>query len=229
MQQKKNNSALIIFTRVPEIGKTKTRLESFLGKKNCVELHKNMLKDLKYNIKSSHYDTFIFYNGNIESDSFLNNLFNESEFFLQKGKDIWEKMYFSILEVFNMGYQKVILIGADIPLINSKHIDSSFNALNNNEIVITPTIDGGYCLIGMNRPFKHIFDDDLFIEGSSTVYEILSSKLKEDGISFYSNERMLDLDVKEDIENFLNLSESKSCIHTFKFLKSFCKKEVLWR
>ena len=39
--------AIIIFTRVPIPGRTKTRLQGFLTKDQCAEIHKNFLKDIK--------------------------------------------------------------------------------------------------------------------------------------------------------------------------------------
>ena len=39
--------AIIIFTRVPVAGKTRTRLEAMISPEECAQLHRCFLKDLK--------------------------------------------------------------------------------------------------------------------------------------------------------------------------------------
>ena len=53
--------AIIIFTRVPLPGKTKTRLQSMLSGYECAEIHKNFLKDLKNTCEKMGRDIFIFH------------------------------------------------------------------------------------------------------------------------------------------------------------------------
>ena len=53
--------AIIIFTRVPIPGRTKTRLQGFLTKDQCAEIHKNFLKDIKKTCEKLNKDIFVFY------------------------------------------------------------------------------------------------------------------------------------------------------------------------
>ncbi len=158
---------LIIFTRLPIAGKTKTRLEKKLAQDECASLHINMLKDLNETAKSVDADIFISFTPNGDK-SLISEIFTvKNKMFLQKeDADIWEKMFFAMENVFNRGYDQVILIGADIPEITSGYINSSFDKLRDNDLVITPTEDYGYCLIGLNAPNKDVFKLQGFKKGN---------------------------------------------------------------
>lgn len=101
----------------------------------------------------------------ISSDNSTFNEFNKidsyrgKKFFLQQtGKNFGEKFNHSIKSVFNLGYKEVIAIGNDSPDLTMDIIVSSFeNLKGNNSVVVGPSNDGGFYLIGLNY-----FDDKIF-------------------------------------------------------------------
>ena len=198
----------IIFTRLPIPGHTKTRLEKCLSKNQCSELHKNMLKDLNETSKKIDADIFISYTPNGDA-RILSEIFTvKNKKFSQKGEDIWFRMYDSMNYVFNMGYDRVVLIGADIPEISYNHINNSFKVLDNVDLVITPTEDGGYCLIGSNKSIKEIFEMQE-LPSDKTVIENTLDLANSIGLTVYKNEKLLDLDESEDLERLANSSRYK--------------------
>lgn len=193
----------IIFTRLPIPGQTKTRLEKCLTKKQCSELHKNMLKDLNKTSKNIDADIFISYTPNGDT-KILSEIFTvKNKKFSQRGEDIWFRMYDSMNRVFNMGYDRVVLIGADIPEMSYKHINKSFKALDNADVVITPTEDNGYCLIGSKKPIKEIFEM-YDVSKYKTVIENTIALACDAGLTVHINEKLLDLDEGEDLEELTN-------------------------
>lgn len=193
----------IIFTRLPIPGQTKTRLEKCLTKKQCSELHKNMLKDLNETSKNIDADIFISYTPNGDT-KILSEIFTvKNKKFSQRGEDIWFRMYDSMNRVFNMGYDRVVLIGADIPEMSYKHINKSFKALDNADVVITPTEDNGYCLIGSKKPIKEIFEM-YDVSKDKTVIENTIALACDAGLTVHINEKLLDLDEGEDLEELTN-------------------------
>lgn len=53
----------------------------------------------------------------------------------------------------------IVLVGADIPELERKHIVGAFDALKRAEVVLGPADDGGFWLIGMSRrprPARHV-------------------------------------------------------------------------
>ncbi|SEN21528.1 hypothetical protein SAMN05216454_101203 [Peptostreptococcus russellii] len=193
----------IIFTRLPIPGQTKTRLEGCLTKKQCSELHKNMLKDLNETSKNIDADIFISYTPNGDT-KILSEIFTvKNKKFSQRGEDIWFRMYDSMNRVFNMGYDRVVLIGADIPEMSYKHINKSFKVLDNVDVVITPTEDNGYCLIGSKKPIKEIFEM-YNVSKDKTVIENTIALVCDAGLTVHINEKLLDLDEGEDLEELTN-------------------------
>ena len=52
-----------------------------------------------------------------------------------------------------------VLVGGDSPLISVTYIEDAFSALLTHDLVLGPTEDGGYVLIGMNKPEPRLFDN----------------------------------------------------------------------
>src|SRR3712207_1695748 len=154
---------LIIFTRIPIPGYTKTRLEKKLSQEECAGLHTCFLNDLELMSRKVEGDSLIVFtnSGAMIGDGpgILKDIFKNSKVFVeQRGADIWERMKNAFLDMFNLGYESLVLIGADIPEITSQNINESLDLLLDHDIVITPTEDGGYCLVGMNNLNNRVFD-----------------------------------------------------------------------
>ena len=194
------NKVIIFFTRIPTLGKTKTRLESFLNKDLCVRLQTAFIKDIYKNIKDMGIDIIISYSDHGEL-KVLKDIINEDICFLkQKGKDLGEKMYKAISFALK-NYNNIVLIGSDLPLINEDDIEIAFRILETKDIVISPTYDGGYYLIGMKDENKEIFNIKY---STSSVFEETIDKIINLQKSFGEGNIQLDIDDKED---FLKLYE----------------------
>ena len=145
--------AFIVFTRIPVENKTKTRLQPYYTGKQCVGLHTAMLYDMAETIKSldASIKTYIYYlpEGDL---SVLKVIFGDkAEFREQAGESLGDKMYNAISEVLSEGAEMVSLSGTDIPELSSTDVESSFRLLIENDIVLSPTEDGGYYLVGMKK------------------------------------------------------------------------------
>ncbi len=212
------DKVIVFFTRIPTLGKTKTRLEPFLNKELCVELQTAFIKDIYNNIKSMGMDIIINYSdqGDLEV---LKSITHKGIYFLkQEGKDIGEKMHnaisFSLKE-----YRNVVLIGSDLPLINKKDIEIAFSILEKKDIVISPTYDGGYYLIGMKDENQGIFNIKY---STSSVFEETIDKIKSTGKSYGKGNIQLDIDDKNDflrLHKILKEDHSISCDNTRQLVK----------
>ena len=77
----------------------------------------------------------------------------------QVGDDLGHRMDHAITESLKKGYQYVLVIGTDIPAFSSETYKKAASLLKNHDIVIGPTHDGGYYLIGLKHPVPEIFVD----------------------------------------------------------------------
>ncbi|MBV7391625.1 TIGR04282 family arsenosugar biosynthesis glycosyltransferase [Enterococcus alishanensis] len=171
-----NKKAYILFTRIPTVGKVKTRLAKTLGDQFATEVQAVMLEDLYQHfsdLSKSGIDLFIAYSDEQAPEAFLKQLPPSSHSFLQSGKTIGERMWRAMNHVFALGYEKVILTGSDLPELSKELIEQAFKQLK--EVVIGPSKDGGYYLIGScrNVDLKPIFLSDLQWGRNSVLAETL--------------------------------------------------------
>lgn len=75
----------------------------------------------------------------------------------QQGADLGERMAHAFAQAFERGFQRVVLVGADCPSLDVAVLARAFQALGRHELVLGPAGDGGYYLIGLNRPCPALF------------------------------------------------------------------------
>ncbi len=166
-----NPAALIVFLKFPEKGHVKTRLAKQLGETMTFELYKNFIKDIFATVTELDYDIFInytFYESPDKQSFFWDKRFN---YFTQQGENLGQKMFNALQHVFINGYNRAVLIGSDIPTLDAKILNQSFTKLLNNDLVLGPTPDGGYYLIGCSKSSLHKYFFKDVVWSTSTVLE----------------------------------------------------------
>lgn len=187
--------AIILFTKNPELGKVKTRLAKTLGNKKALEIYKKLLQHTQTIVSSIEVDKFIFYSDKIiENDAWSNEVYNKKK---QKGDDLGDRMKNAFQELFELNYNSVCIIGSDCFELNSSIINQAFQSLNTNEIVIGPTFDGGYYLLGMKKPNFELFENILW--STETVFEDTINKIKNQNSDFATLVKLNDVDREIDV------------------------------
>ncbi len=168
---KLSRDGLIIFVKNPVAGKVKTRLAKDIGNEKALRVYEFLLDKIYKETKNLAVEKYLFL-----SDALDQNLF-DSGFtqILQKGKDLGERMANGFDYLFDKGFDKALIIGSDVPELDSKIIYDAFEKLFVYDIVIGPSKDGGYYLIGMKEQMNFLFED---IQWSSE--EVLNSTMKKD-------------------------------------------------
>ena len=188
------DKVIVFFTRIPTIGKTKTRLEPFLDKEMCVKLQAAFIKDIYNNIKDMGIDIIVNYSSHGDL-KVLKEIIGEGAVFLkQEGENLGQMMYNSIALSLE-SYTKCVLIGSDLPLIDQEDINLAFDILETKDVAIAPTFDGGYYLIGMKEEDKEIFNIKY---STSYVFKETLAKIKAIGKTFGQGNIQLDIDDKAD-------------------------------
>lgn len=151
---------LIIFTRYPEAGKTKTRMIPFLGKNGAAILQQQMMEFTLKQVKKLQENIFlsiaIFYSGGTEQ-LMRYWLGNEIIYQQQSSGDLGQRMKSAFEQSFDIGSNKVVIIGTDCPELNSTVLFQAFELLNYCDLVLGPALDGGYYLIGLSRLIPELF------------------------------------------------------------------------
>lgn len=188
----KSKNLLIIFTRNLEFGKVKTRLAKSVGNEKAFEIYQFLLKRTKEVTEQIQLDKTVFYSEKIiENDIWSSDFLKD----LQIGDDLGEKMENAFKKAFDIGYQKVIIIGSDLYDIEPYHIHEAFNQLSTKDVVIGPAKDGGYYLLGLKEIHPNLFKNKNW--GSSTVRRDTMSDLQK--VTIHLLEELNDVDILDDI------------------------------
>ncbi len=203
--------ALILMTRIPIPGKTKTRLMEILSPKECAQIHKCFLLDIfnSFEYIKNDIDIFVTYTPENSLDIIKDLIPNYIKCFPQHGEDLGERMSNGIKHILNKGYSKVILIGSDIPQIQPNHTKNAFLALDRSDIAIGPTVDGGYYLIGMKKIHEGIFNSN-FKWGNKSVFEETIDLCNKLSLKVELCEKYVDIDTKEDLIEFRKIVLKKT-------------------
>ncbi len=191
----KSKNLLLIFTRNPELGKVKTRLAKTIGDEAALDIYKYLLNHTKQVTQNLSCDKAVYYSVKVrENDIWDAPVYQKHQ---QEGSDLGTRMYNAFQQAFSSGYEKIVIIGSDLPDITSKHINEAFEKLNSNDVVIGPAEDGGYYLLGMKKLHATVFQHKNW--GTSTVRKDTLNDLQNETVHLL--ETLNDVDVFDDIKN----------------------------
>ena len=158
MKKNFNLPNVIIFSRWPIMGFVKNRLAKTIGLIKATQFARS---SLNFTIKKLKYDK----RWTILVAITPNNITNikikpkNTSFFIPQGKgNLGERMW----TINNSILRPVIIIGSDIPAVSKLHIIKAIKLLKSNDVVIGPSSDGGYWLIGFSKrknisyPFNNV-------------------------------------------------------------------------
>lgn len=157
---KATRECLIIFTRYPEAGKTKTRLIPVLGAEGAARLQRQMTEQKLAEVDKLQF----FYSLSVEvhfaggTEQLMQEWLGSNRVYRQQSEgDIGCRMASAFQASFVAGVNAVVLIGTDCPDLNDQLIAEAFQALCQHDLVLGPALDGGYYLIGLRRLVPELF------------------------------------------------------------------------
>lgn len=160
-------TAVVLLSKSPAVDNCKTRIAQVLTYQEANRLQEALIHDiLSHVLNSAHYDLWVSAPSRQSLEYFTR---FTSRLLVQKGHDLGEKMQ-HLTEFFLAGdYQKIILIGSDMPLMTVSLLIQAIESLDQHECVLGPALDGGYYLIGLRRIIASLFSDIPW--GSCTVLQ----------------------------------------------------------
>ena len=186
-------NSIFLMTKTPIHGLIKTRLAKIIGNSKAKKFTLTNINNVnKILINKKNFNFFLYTTPQKKFRSFS---FNFSKNILtQKGKDLGKKIWYlnSIIK------NNFLIIGSDIPDINFKHLLYAFELLRSNDVVIGPSFDKGFWLIGfakkkaINFPFKGLR------WGTEHVLEDLINNIKKSNLKISFCEKLRDIDIFDD-------------------------------
>jgi uncharacterized protein len=202
---------LIIFTRYPEPGTTKTRLIGALGANGAAELHRQMTELVVGMGRKSKASIGIaieirFAGGD---DSKMRQwLGNDMDYAGQTGLDLGERMDNAFKAGFDQGCDRIVLVGSDCPGLTTDILDKAFQVLDHHPVVLGPAADGGYYLVGLKQRLPILFKEIPW--GTEHVLEETRKALSIREISCALLERLSDVDTPEDLHVWESIQKARN-------------------
>jgi rSAM/selenodomain-associated transferase 1 len=176
--------ALAVMTKAPQAGRVKTRLVPPLTPEEAAELNKFFLRDTAGAIASAcsggllrpndanarlHPDAqrapqkcgpVAVYTPVGAESAYTDILPADFSLLPQRGDKFGERLYFAVEDLFKCGFESVCLIDSDSPTVPATNFQQAAELLASpgDRIVLGPSDDGGYYLIGLKKPHRHVFE-----------------------------------------------------------------------
>jgi rSAM/selenodomain-associated transferase 2/rSAM/selenodomain-associated transferase 1 len=191
---------LIIFTRYPFPGRVKTRLIPALGENGAASLHKAMtehtlrwadcLSDKGSDILEVRYDSSTLQ----QMQQWLG---HQRQYIDQGDGDLGQRMGRAFQDHFKKKTRRIVLVGTDCPQMTLFHAKEAFHALKTHEMVIGPSDDGGYYLIGLRQMVPEFFVSMGW--GTERVFEETIKRAKQRNLRIHVLARLSDVDTPDDL------------------------------
>jgi len=144
-------TVVALFVRPPIPGRVKTRLAAGLGDEEACCLYRALVTDILGQIKGSGLPLHLFHDDADPSE--LPDDWRDAAIRIrpQRGEDIGRRMASAFADCFAAGIDRVILVGSDLPDLDTGVLLQAEKALDSVDAVLNPVADGGYCLIALRR------------------------------------------------------------------------------
>jgi hypothetical protein len=150
------DNALLVVAKQPFPGQTKTRLSPPLSSQQAAVLYECFLRDtleLMRCIPGVH-NTIVYLPRSAED--YFRALAPDMNLMLQKGENLGERLDNLLTESLSNGALKAVVMDSDSPTLPADYILHAFRSLDDADVVLGPTEDGGYYLIGMKKPHPRL-------------------------------------------------------------------------
>jgi uncharacterized protein len=149
-------SALVVMARYPRIGEVKTRLARDIGGERAYRLYRAFLQDLDTRFAGRRRTLVWAFHPPDADFAVLSSA--GARCLPQRGETLGARMLNCFRTLCAEGFERVIMIGADVPHVRDEWLDEADTELGVADVAIGPTDDGGYYLVAMRQPHD-IFTD----------------------------------------------------------------------
>ncbi len=158
---------LIVFTRYPVPGTTKTRLIPALGAEAAADLQRQMTEHTLRQVARwqtcsgaplLHRTVDVRFSGGDRSQ--MEAWLGASWPYTSQGEgDLGDRLQRAFADSFAAGADQVVAMGIDCPQLTAQQLEQAMQALADHDLVLGPATDGGYYLLGLRRPCPEVFQE----------------------------------------------------------------------
>ncbi len=145
-------ACVIVFVKDPVPGQVKTRLIPYLSPEQAASLYRTFLVDWCNALSTISTAHRVIAYTPPEGLSALQTLIGEDPVYIpQVGASLGERLIAAARWACDQGYTKFLFVGSDSPTLPPQYVEHTLDLLESRDIVIGPSVDGGYYLIGFSK------------------------------------------------------------------------------
>ncbi len=204
-------AALMVFAKAPIPGQVKTRLCPPLTQDEAATVHGSFVLDTLERTKAAvarlklHADRYLACAPS-SAHVFFKIMQERQHVSLldQEGPDLGARMHRAFETLFDRGYQRVVVVGTDVPSLPLEYYEQAFALLEQHDVVLGPAMDGGYYMIGLKQAAPALFQDVPW--STARVLAITCEKAKGLGLVIGFLPEWRDIDTIEDLRLLIEAS-----------------------
>ena len=186
-----------VFAKYWQPGEVKSRLAADIGPDAAATLYRNFVTTLLDRLACTGDRRMLAYSPAdrlVEFQNLLLALRRSEDWSLdsQSSGNLGNRMEQFFNDAFAAGASQVVLLGSDSPNLPTDLVDQAFSALGTVPVVLGPTTDGGYYLVGVGRSTPPIFADIAW--STSSVFQQTIERLTTNSIPYHTLPEWYDVD-----------------------------------
>ena len=156
----RGRDCIVVMAREPVAGSTKTRLAAAIGAPEAASLYESFLLDTLATCGSLPAALLISYapDGS-RAEQYFRRIAPRAILALQEEVAFGARLAAAMQAAFDREFERVAVIGSDIPHLAAAWIQDAFTSLDDHDLALGPTQDGGYYLLALRTPNPRLFDD----------------------------------------------------------------------
>ncbi|HET6273917.1 MAG TPA: TIGR04282 family arsenosugar biosynthesis glycosyltransferase [Bacteroidota bacterium] len=198
-----DHRALIMFAKLPRAGEVKTRLGRAVGMDRAADIYKELAEHafgIADELASSGTKVYLFYDPIATGQDIRSWIKRRFSYVPQQGRSLGDRMQHAFAVTVGDGAQQTVIIGTDVPELQASMVNNAFNRLANHDIVVGPSLDGGYFLLGMTAPIKDVFNG---VEWSTDqVFDGTMARIRQLDLSCSVLPALADIDTEQDLREY---------------------------
>lgn len=198
---------IIVFARYPEAGRCKTRLAAGLGTAAALAVYQALLRHTVEVVGQCPGRKVLCVDPPERARDGGDWAPGMDLYLPQADGDLGKRMSCAVEQRFDAGATRVLLLGCDCPQISKDSVISSLAALEDHDVVLGPTEDGGYYLLGLKGRHPFLFQGIPW--STEEVLEKTLNILKFHSLSYLLRDTLSDVDTLEDYHRVRHLEPLK--------------------
>jgi len=195
-------NALGLFAKYWQPGKVKTRLAASIGQQRAAASYQHFVSTLLERLSGCQAEKWLAFTPAERNDEFQEIAPAGWHLDLQPDGDLGDRMRAFFSRRFAAGSERVVLVGSDSPHLPLESIQQAFEQLRDSQVVLGPTEDGGYWLVGATGGVPDIFSGIPW--STPQVWQATINVLQAAKISHRVLPVCYDIDTGDDLQRLLN-------------------------